>query len=71
MRCLLGRGAFSHQTVGVQLWQEGTRPGSIQNMTDNHAQWFSYLDNVVTQVLVRYAELLRAIEGIPSGIPAG
>jgi hypothetical protein len=67
----LRRTEYSHRVVGYHLWTDGAPPGWLQNMTDNKAQWAAYLGQVGSPVLLRYAELLRAIEGVPSGIAHG
>lgn len=64
----LRRLEYSHRTVGNLLWKQGEPKGWTQTMTDNRAQWAAYSTQVIQPVLLRYAELLRAIEGVPSGI---
>lgn len=67
----LRRTEYPHQIVGHLLWKHDARSGWLQNMTDNKAQWAAYLSQVASPVLLRYAELLRAVEGVPSGIADG
>jgi hypothetical protein len=59
---------YSQITQGNLLWKPGEPKGWLQNMTDNRAQWAAYSTQPIQPVLLRYAELLRLIEGIPSGI---
>lgn len=65
----LWRERTRHTVVGGLLWQEGTQPGRIQNLTAERAQLATYI-RVAGDVLLAYAELLRVVAEVPSGIPS-
>lgn len=59
----------SHAIRAQHLWQENSEPGWTQNLVTEGAPKAAYIETAA-DILHAYEELLKAIAGIPSGIPS-